>query len=382
MLVEARGCRAVRLQALDAARGTAMLLVCLSHFGSTYFRDMPLHLREKLLIVRIGMIASPTFVILSGLLLGLLLVGRASTAADLRAKLVDRGLFMLTIGHILLEVAEAPLPGGSLHVVRWCFITDVIALGFLLGPTLVQQTRVGERLVLAGGLYAIGWIGFLTWHPDGAVLQLVQECLFGAEQWRLLAGGFPIVPWLAIFIGATAAGEYLGQMDAVRAPARMKSLLTWLVGALLLGGLGCKLVIVDLQLLGFLSRGSLPTVLGWQFQKCPPSPVYVGLYAGLGLLMIRALLTAEESPRFRRWLAAPAAVGRASLVAYIAQSYVYFTLMNWWRLPYTMLWPILLVASAAAVVAAALLWRRLGDNDYLAVGYRSLRLGLQVRVTS
>ena len=47
----------LRLQAIDATRGTAMLLVCLSHFGWVYFRSTQAETKE--IVERIGMIASP-----------------------------------------------------------------------------------------------------------------------------------------------------------------------------------------------------------------------------------------------------------------------------------------------------------------------------------
>jgi hypothetical protein len=33
--------------------------------------------------------------------------------ADLRDKLVDRGLFMLTLGHVVIVFAQVPIAGGG-----------------------------------------------------------------------------------------------------------------------------------------------------------------------------------------------------------------------------------------------------------------------------
>src|SRR6185436_18701477 len=120
-----------RVQALDATRGIAMLFVCISHFSASYFG----RLRESGIptsaLEHVALIASPTFVTLSGLLLGFLARTRPRDSVALRAKLVDRGLFMLTAGHLLIVVAHIPIAGGLGPALEWGFITDVIAIGLL-----------------------------------------------------------------------------------------------------------------------------------------------------------------------------------------------------------------------------------------------------------
>src|ERR1043165_2078322 len=94
-----------RISNLDAARGTAMLLVCLSHFAAVYVRKLSLagstHLPVLPWPIALGMIASPTFVAVSGTILGLLFVVRKKSFDEQRLKLVDRSLFVLTVAHVL-----------------------------------------------------------------------------------------------------------------------------------------------------------------------------------------------------------------------------------------------------------------------------------------
>src|SRR5262245_61670808 len=62
-----------RLDAVDAARGTVMLLVFLSHFADAYLYPLggqAAHLRERLNLLT--MMASPGFMIISGVMLGML----------------------------------------------------------------------------------------------------------------------------------------------------------------------------------------------------------------------------------------------------------------------------------------------------------------------
>jgi len=281
---------------------------------------------------------------------------------------------MLIVGHILLQLADPYVEGGGGHIVRWAFITDVIALGLLVGPTLIDRVQPSQRLVAAGALYAFGWIGLSIWHPGAMTTRIFKECFFGPEAARNLPGTFPILPWLAVYIAATVLGEHLGKLCAARRSAEMRLALTRLALVCFLVALGLRVLPFMLKMLGVGSSSGILWALGWPFQKLPPSPAYLGFYAGFGLLMIRGLLAADEHPTLSRWLRIPSALGRASLIAFIVQAFVYFTVLRWWNPAYSPLWPLLLVASMMVVLGIGLLWERLGSNDALTVGYRFLPL--------
>jgi peptidoglycan/LPS O-acetylase OafA/YrhL len=78
-----------RQEFIDVVRGFAMLFVLISHFSFTYFPDQlsvtPTVLRT------IGMVASPTFMIINGLLIGFLcrLVAATSNISALRLPIAD-----------------------------------------------------------------------------------------------------------------------------------------------------------------------------------------------------------------------------------------------------------------------------------------------------
>ena len=99
-----------RLQFIDASRGLAMLFVFVSHFAYGFFDAELGGARETL--TAMGMVASPAFVILSGLMLGFVYRSAPSRFGDLRRKFIDRGLFLLTIGHVLILCAHLPLGRG------------------------------------------------------------------------------------------------------------------------------------------------------------------------------------------------------------------------------------------------------------------------------
>src|SRR5262247_2614707 len=103
-----------RLLFVDATRGVAMLFVLLSHFNTVYFHGL-----------------------------------HETTLPALKARLTDRGLFLLTVGHILITVAHVIYRGS----VRWVFITDAVGFSMIAGAYLIDKMTARRRLVLAAALY-------------------------------------------------------------------------------------------------------------------------------------------------------------------------------------------------------------------------------------
>ena len=100
-----------RLAGLDAARGMAMLLVCLSHFGLTCLRPLGLQQANETLNL-VTMAATPAFRLVSGMLLGFLFVRQEPAAFErMRLKIVDRALVLLTAARALIFVAHVPMFG-------------------------------------------------------------------------------------------------------------------------------------------------------------------------------------------------------------------------------------------------------------------------------
>src|SRR5689334_17065341 len=100
-----------RIGAIDAARGAAMLLVFFSHFGEVYFATAS---RMAHVTQDIGRIATPTFVIISGIMAGYLLRSRPQDFLRIRYRLQARGLFFLVVGHLIVTISQVPRAGGWL----------------------------------------------------------------------------------------------------------------------------------------------------------------------------------------------------------------------------------------------------------------------------
>src|SRR5689334_14526438 len=93
-----------RIVAVDAARGAVMLFSCLAHFAWWIHGQYP---AQSGLLAAIGMVATPSFLLISGAMVGMLCARNAGRGADLRSQFFNRGLFLLTIGHLSIALAEA-----------------------------------------------------------------------------------------------------------------------------------------------------------------------------------------------------------------------------------------------------------------------------------
>src|SRR5512135_424436 len=104
-----------RIRPIDAARGSAMLFVFLSHFVVAYL--LRYH-RSASLAWMFTSIASPAFISISGVMLGILFSTRREQFPTAKRRYVMRGIFLLTVGRVLIFLAHIPLCGGWREALR------------------------------------------------------------------------------------------------------------------------------------------------------------------------------------------------------------------------------------------------------------------------
>jgi hypothetical protein len=107
------------------------------------------------------------------------------------------------------------------------------------------------------------------------------------------------------------------------------------------------------------------------YQKFPPSPTYVILYAGVGLLIIAAIFEAERQGHMKFVLGQLRNLGEASLFVYALQFYVYSVVLRDLTLPYSPLWPIGFLVTIEFLAVCATLWNARQGNRLLTVGLTS-----------
>jgi uncharacterized membrane protein len=354
-----------RLRFLDAARGVTMFLVFLSHFAWLYVTEPEQQVWRDGLI-RIGMIATPTFVILSGMVLGVQYHVARAAFARIQARFIDRGLFLLLVGHAAICLALVRVE-DSVFVL---YSTDIIGIAMILGALIVPNLGGVSRLCLAAAIYAVSWVAVYFWHPvpAGSTGDIVKELLFGSlRPTALPSHSFPIMPWFAVYMAASVLGEYLAALSRNGAIRRLAIQLT------VLGVAGVAVVAaVKLAALGLgLSplTGNVASALLRVGQKSPPAPLYLLSYGGLGLLLLCGCIVVEARQWFRSGLRCAATCGEASLFLFLGHFYLFWVVLD--HLNPAGLGPgiVYFALSTTALILAAHVWQQRRGNRFFTLRY-------------
>ena len=362
-----------RLASIDAARGAAMMFVCLSHFANYYPFAAVGAWEVGAYLYAIGMIASPTFVTVSGMMAGFMSVARPRSFEHFRRKLIDRGVFLLLIGHAVLALTVVLAGKSFAFGYSIEYITDAIALAVIFGPTLVRRITQRTRAAIAILIFAVDWVAVLFWSPSAASATLAKHYLVGLlspDQQGVPFPAFAAVPWFAVYLMGTVIGEKVGEF--YRRENRFEGHLilarVGLVGFLV--GIATKvgLITVKHQVPGFAQAHPHLMPLLSSYEKYPPGPVYLCFYAGAGLLLVAGVMEAGRRGVMRFLFDQLSQVGQASLFSFVIQAPLYSVILPRLGLDYTHLWPLQFLLSLVVLVIAARLWNSIEGNRFLTVG--------------
>jgi uncharacterized membrane protein len=360
-----------RFGSIDAVRGAAIIFVFLSHFTAGYpwtsqSQEAASYLRT------LSMIASPTFVIVSGMVAGFLAATNPSGYGELRVKLFDRGIFLLVLGHLLLTMTLAPTQATFRHAYQTSFITDVIAVALLIGPSLIVVMPAWQRIALAAVVFVADWWLIVHWHPVGGALTAKLYVIGRISDSGQLSSypAFPVLPWFAVYLGGTALGERVGKMYVRGARQESHFLLartglvsfvvatvTYIV-ARVLRDLPSNPTLSQMNQLTFLSI----------YGKFPPGIVYLGFFGGAGLMMLAVIFELDRLKRVPRLFDELRKLGRSSLFMFTIQYALYRAVLPRLGLHYTPFWPLIFVATVLFLTVLAEVWDNHTANRYLTVG--------------
>ena len=351
-----------------------MLFVCLAHFANSYQFTSGADDSGGYL-VRIGMLASPTFVTVSGLVAGFLSVTRSSSFTHLRYRLIDRGAFLLIVGHAVLASTGIFTGRGFASAYRIGYITDVIAIAVILGPWLVDAVATRTRLMIAAAVFAVSWSAVFLWQPTSGAAATLKHYLIGAPNpadWS--RGDFPVVPWFAVYLVGTTLGErigqyYLGQQQRAAHLFLVRMGVSSIAIAFVVKAIATVLARVAPA---FTQQNPGIGYFLSSYQKFPPGIAYVTLFAGAGLLLVAGVLEAGQRQLAPWLLNELRQLGSASLFVYVLQFYMYAVIIHALHLPYTRLWPIFFVASVYLLARLAAVWNKRNGNRLLTVGLAPL----------
>src|ERR1700693_4647069 len=361
-----------RVASVDVARGAAMVFVCLAHFAN-YYHYVAGASEVGDYLVAIGMLASPTFVTVSGVVAGFMSVACGTSFPHFRRKLVDRGIFLLLVGHAVLAFTGVLAGTGFSYTYRIGYITDAIAVAIIIGPWLVVTLQRKTRLLLAGGIFALDWCAILFWPASGTIPVLAKHYLVGLlnpSGVRVSFPAFPVIPWFAVYFVGTVIGERVGAYYAKENRREGDRLLAKIGLASFLIGIGFKLALMLLRHFAPHFAQMHPNLMPLlsTYQKYPPGPIYVCFYAGAGLLLVAGVFEAGRrriQPFIMNQLRR---IGQASFFSYVLQFHLYGVILRRLHLPYTPFWPLLFILSLAVLAAAAAAWNSMEGNRFLTVG--------------
>ena len=307
-----------RLSALDATRGIAMLLVCAAHFIDVYY-DTPLKenwfLNYLLVVCKI---ATPSFVIVSGIVLGYLSKAKHEDLAHLRLHLLDRAILLITAGHFLIAASMATREDLVTALSRG-YVTDTLGFCLLGGLIVLRYAKApSTRLWLGLMIYLIAWVGWNEWHPDNPMLVTLRGIVLGPTEEHRSIFWFPLLPWFGVYLVGTSIGGWLGTFEKGRLSHAGKLLVG--LSSLVLGSV--FIANVMLFILNVPRSAYLPF---FSYSKFPPGPFYVLTFGSVALLILGTLLLASKALRTSASLKLAECMGRHALSLFITQSFLYYT---------------------------------------------------------
>jgi uncharacterized membrane protein len=355
-----------RIRALDATRGTAMLFVLVSHFGLTYFgRNGQEQLEDW--FERVGKVASPTFMVLSGMMAGLLYAMHPTGFRATRMRLADRGLFFLTFGHVVIAIAHVPKLGRFDWALYEVFITDTIAFCIIAGPWLVERLQPLARLALGAGLFVASWAVMNAWPENWHAWwrsALVGELVTGPT-YRSSIYTFPVVPWFATYLASTSLGTAFAARLKRSGEAGAAQLMLQIGGAAVVFAIALAKAGAVARDAGMIGPEHLIAMLSSMSAKRPPGPVYLLFHAGIGLLLLSATMIVDRLGRLDGWLRFTTRMGRTSFFVFVVQFFVFNAFYFPTRLAMTPIWPLYFAATVALIGLAAWWWDAGGYNRFM-----------------
>jgi hypothetical protein len=326
-----------------------------------------------------GLVATPLFLLLSGVNVGVFFQ-RAARTAQVCGRMIDRGLFLMIIGHSAIALCGA-LSSGWQHTwadsfFRSIYITDVIGLALCIsGFARHRRIKPRQLLLAATAVYLIGWMAtmWLVAASGGNVISTLL--LFGTLTPFRTAVDFavPVLPYLAIVF----AGQAIGESISVRLadPEGSRRLVVTLfkasacaIATALLGKFGWALLEPPG---GEAVARSLEMTMS-PLQKIPPGPAYLLFFGGAGIGIAAVILLMVGKQVAVLATSALAMVGRVSFSVFIAQFWMYWIFVP--LLPFSLLaraWPLWFVLSILVLWCGAAVWDRFQGNRWFTVGCAS-----------
>jgi len=360
-----------RILSIDASRGIAMLLVCVSHFVDNCIPcDAPGQLVRYVRAFTLA--ATPTFVLLSGILLGFLHYRCHGRFARTKVRLIDRGLFLLVVVHPALVLANAvsmrSLPASS----RIFYVTDMLAVTFIVAPYVVERLGRPWRGVLALWTFAFSTVLVAILQPERPLWCIIGEVLLGANPGsssHSLVVSFPVLPWFSVYLIATVVGSMIAESYETGQQRRVAIRLLFFAISAMPFAVFLRFLLRWL-FTSWMGRDSTTAIaLSSTFGKFPPALPYLFLYGGAGLVIVALAMLAEHQGRFLPVLGRVSLLGQASLFAFVLQYVVYGVASRFSTSLHGIQLLALFLLTLVVIYLPSVYWSKQGYNRRFTVGY-------------
>jgi uncharacterized membrane protein len=363
-----------RILPIDASRGLVMLFSCLAHFAWWIHGTYP---DAGAFLSGIGMVATPTFLLISGAMVGMLCATSARNGRDLKSQLFNRGLFLLTIAHLLIALAEAHETRGFSQTIRSVTVVDEIGLCTLVAAFFVPQLAIARncsRIALVAALVlGIAWLENVFWFPADSSSVAIEELLVGGNITAAKTMAHtPILQYLAIYTLGLPLGHLFASYVSkeISLPTVANRCLS--VGVLCVStGFALRMIRYVLDHFGTFHNQALEVTLTIT-AKTPPSPAYLLFFGGWGLVFVGSLFWLSLSSRsfVRAGMEWVAVIGRASLLVFVLQYFLYWTLPDMLDIHPNKLSVLLFVGNVLLMRYIAGVWGRARGNRWLTFGIK------------
>lgn len=335
-----------RFRGLDAARGIAMLLVCVVHFLGVYDWRREVGLDWFFLpITWVCLTASPMMVLISGCVLGYQFTARKAQFGTFCAHLVDRAFFTIIFGHVAIALFRAP-NFGLVTALSHAYITDTLAFCVIFGVYVISKIESNVRLTIGMFLGLGSWYFWLTWTPHNASMLLARSVILG-QPFGTTDPFFyhPLIPWFGLYLVGSSVGEWIGHFNVQDLWVASRRLFR-VSAAVVSGVIGLQVVRLLMRQVDLLSSSGEWHNYIPNFTKYPPGSLYFLFYGGLALLILSALLADNSRPfwdRISKSFLEP--IGRNSLVIFVLQFALYNTMLYLFLKLITVPVPVIALAS-------------------------------------
>lgn len=324
-----------RVLGLDASRGIAMLLVCVAHFWDEYLLASQLAPTElpqlglwSLPLQFVPRMASPMFFLLSGITLAYLDKLKRQDAGALRIHLIDKSLFLLTVGHIAIALTIA-IRSSFRDALQHGYVTDTLAICTIGTLFLLPHSKAITRLVLGLTIYLGSWTSWYNWIPDTENMILIKEIFVGPETTaESMLFYFPLLPWFGVQLVGSFIGECLAYMSSSELPSKSSKQLMLIGVAVFMTGLGIKVILIALKVMGIFELDAAHYPIVAPLQKYPPGLLYLLLFTGSAIILIGASLYFEKRFMHHRAIWLLSNLGRNAFPAFLLQYLVYYTVFH------------------------------------------------------